>query len=348
MKNIKPSRLALNLALIITLAFVAIVIIIGFLVGKTILWVYISVSALLMFSLSYSIIYFDFRKYYYGQIQTIYDNVLKLRSKLQGTRYHPAPENNILQEIIEILAQWEATNQSEMKQLKHHESFRREFLSNVSHELKTPIFTVEGYINTLLDGGIDDKNINMLYLRKAATSLDRLTSIVEDLEAISRIEDGSVALDFQTFDITELAKEVVDTLELMAAKKKIKLSVNPATNKPFYVFADKNAVRQVLVNLISNSIKYGNDGGKTVLSFYEVSGLITIDVTDDGIGIKPADQKRLFERFYRADKSRSRDVGGTGLGLAIVKHIMEAHGQSISVRSEFGKGSTFTFTLKKS
>ena len=348
MKNIKPERLAFNLAAIISLAFVAVVIIIGLLVGKAILWVYIATSALLIFALAYSIIYFDFRKYYYNQVNSIYENVVRLWTSMHGSKYSSPGRGNVIEEINEILADWESENRSEMNQLKQHESFRREFLSNVSHELKTPIFTVEGYINTLLDGGIDDKSINMLYLRKAAKSLDRLVTIVEDLEAISKIEDGSLSLEFQTFDISDLAKEVIDAVEIMAQKKSIDLRINPETNKPFYVFADKDAIRQVLVNLVSNSIKYGNENGFTEISFYEVSGLISVDVSDNGIGIKSEDQKRLFERFYRVDKSRSREVGGTGLGLAIVKHIMEAHGQSISVRSEYGKGSSFTFTLKKS
>ncbi|NNF02019.1 MAG: sensor histidine kinase [Bacteroidia bacterium] len=348
MKNIRPGRLALNLAAIISLAFVAVVIIIGLLVGKVVLWVYIAISALLIFALSYSTIYFDFKKYYYSQVQSIYDNVVKLRSSVRGKNYPPGGHENVIEEVNAILKEWEEENKTEVSQLKKHESFRREFLSNVSHELKTPIFTVEGYINTLLDGGIDDANINMLYLKKAAKSLDRLVTIVEDLESISKIEDGSISLDFQTFDITELAKEVIDSMELMATKRNIELRINPSTNKPFYVFADKDAIRQVFVNLISNSIKYGSEGGFTEVAFYEVSGLITTDVSDNGIGIKSEDHDRLFERFYRVDKSRSRDEGGTGLGLAIVKHIMEAHGQNISVRSEYKKGTSFSFTLKKS
>jgi len=206
---------------------------------------------------------------------------------------------------------------------------------------------VQGYVHTLLDGGIEDKDINLLYLKKAAKSIDRLISIVDDLESVSKIEGGELILEKRTFDINEWVKDTLESLEIMAKEQGVKLQVDPKTDQAYYVNADKNAIRQVLVNLIVNSIKYGKQDGITEISYTEDVNKVLVHIKDNGIGISVDDQSRLFERFYRVDKSRSREQGGTGLGLAIVKHIVEAHNGVIGVNSEPGKGSTFSFSLEK-
>lgn len=210
------------------------------------------------------------------------------------------------------------------------------------------MFNIQGYILTLLDGGMDDITINKDYLFKTEKNIDRMVAIVEDLEAISRFESGELQLELAKFDLLLLTKEVVDFLEIKAKKKNIRVYFRQDYEKPIFVYADKEKIRQVLINLIDNSIKYNNDNGKTKLSFFDMDENVLIEITDNGIGIESKDIPRLFERFFRVDKSRSRGQGGSGLGLAIVKHIIEAHNQTINVRSTIGLGTTFAFTLKKS
>ncbi|MBQ1222275.1 MAG: sensor histidine kinase, partial [Alistipes sp.] len=218
-----------------------------------------------------------------------------------------------------------------------------------AHELKTPIFNIQGYISTLLDGGLEDELINRKYLERAEKSIDRLINIVNDLDTINKLESSMNALKADTFDVVALAREIAEQAEIEADRRQIKITVKGAENlpSPFWVQADKHYVGQVLVNLIINSIRYGKEGGQTRVKFRDMLDKILIEVEDNGQGIAKEDQPRIFERFYRADKGRSREQGGTGLGLAIVKHIVEAHGERITVRSEQGKGSTFAFTLKK-
>jgi two-component system phosphate regulon sensor histidine kinase PhoR len=237
--------------------------------------------------------------------------------------------------------------QQEIEELKSMESFRREFLGNVSHELKTPIFNIQGYIHTLLDGAIRDENVNMQYLERTSKSVDRMINIVEDLEMISKIESNRLDLEFSRWDIVNYVQELFDILEMKAKKRSVSLSIDNQSNVNF-VEADKDKIAQVLINLIENSIKYGKDGGHTIVRFFEMGENILIEVADDGGGIPSDHLPRLFERFYRVDKSRSRSEGGTGLGLSIVKHIIEAHRQTINVRSTENVGTTFSFTLKKS
>jgi len=215
------------------------------------------------------------------------------------------------------------------------------------HELKTPIFNIQGYILTLIDGGLEDPSINRLYLERTEKSINRMISIVEDLEDISRLESGELILNREEFDIVKLVEEVFEIMEMKAKQKGIRLSVFSSSGKGIKVVADRKRIQDVMNNLIINSINYGNKGGNTTVSFMDMGQNLLIDVTDNGIGISEKDVPRIFERFYRTDKSRSRDQGGTGLGLAIVKHIIEAHNQTISVRSRLDKGSSFVFTLKK-
>jgi two-component system phosphate regulon sensor histidine kinase PhoR len=238
--------------------------------------------------------------------------------------------------------------ESREKELAHFEnldSYRKEYLGNVSHELKTPIFNIQGYIDTLLNGGLEDPTINVDYLNKAEKSIDRLINIIDDLEAITQMESGELLLDIDNFDIAYLCKDIYAALELNASKRNIKLELAKRYDKPVTVRADKFRIRQVMVNLITNSIKYGKDNGTTLITLSYMNDDVIIETSDNGDGIPAKHLPRIFERFYRIDKGRSREQGGTGLGLAIVKHIIEAHQKSIKVESDIGKGTKFTFSL---
>lgn len=235
----------------------------------------------------------------------------------------------------------------EIESLKKLEAYRREFLGNVSHELKTPLFNIQGYILTLLDGGMDDTAIYKEYLKRTEKNIERMIAIIEDLETISQFESGALKLNITHFDIVTLARDVIDLLEIKAKNRKISVGCGDGSDSILLVAADKERIRQVLINLVDNSIKYNNEGGRTLIHFREENNSIVVEVADNGIGIDPKDQNRLFERFFRVDKSRSREQGGSGLGLAIVKHILEAHGQSINVKSAPGLGSAFVFRLKR-
>ena len=311
-------------------------------------WKSIVVFSVALVVISFLINYFLIDKFFYSNLKLIYKNILQIKNKTVVASKLNLKDADIIPEINKQLISWETEQQHEIEELKKAEVYRREFLGNVSHELKTPIFSAQGFVHTLIDGGIDDLEINTLYLQKATKSLDRLIAIVEDLESISKLEAGEMMVEPRTFDINELVNEVNDSLELRAKEKNIKLSVKEPPTKQIYVYADKERIRQVLINLIDNSLKYGKQGGETTISFFTNGNKVSVEVSDNGIGIEKSYLPRLFERFFRVDKSRSRDIGGTGLGLAIVKHIIEAHQQTIAVESEPGKGTTFSFTLLKS
>jgi two-component system, OmpR family, phosphate regulon sensor histidine kinase PhoR len=234
----------------------------------------------------------------------------------------------------------------EIDQLKEMEQYRREFLGNVAHELRTPIFTIQGYIHTLMDGAINDPNVSRRFLEKTARNVDNLSILVEDLMTISMIESGRYKLEKTKIDIKELIREVIIYLQDMANHKNISLTIQPDTLEGVYVQADKKKIMQVLTNLVSNSIKYGKEKGQTIIKIYKMQDIVNIDVTDNGEGIDNKHLSRIFERFYRVDPSRSKQQGGTGLGLAIAKHFIEAHNQTLYVKSSPGVGSTFSFTLK--
>lgn len=227
------------------------------------------------------------------------------------------------------------------------EDYRKEFMGNVYHELKTPIFNMQGYILTLLDGGLEDESINRVYLERAEKNINRMISIVEDLESISGLESGALNLKKEDLNISILIDEVLEANELRASNNNIRLEKNKIKKATSMVSGDRRRIYQVINNLVVNSINYGNKGGKTSISVYRAGDMALIEIKDNGIGISKEDLPRIFERFYRVDKSRSRDSGGTGLGLAIVKHIIEAHKQTVKVKSAPGKGSVFTFTLAR-
>lgn len=290
---------------------------------------------------------FVIRKYVAYKLKPIYSIVLS-----RDVRTHEIfdeLQDKRVENIGEELTAWADTNDREITRLKEAEVFRKQYLGNVAHELKTPIFNIQGYISTLLDGGLEDQLINRTYLERAEKSIVRLINIVNDLDTINKLESNMHTLARDTFDVVALSREIVEQAEMEADKRHIKLAVKGADNlpSPFWVSADKHYIGQVLVNLVINSIRYGKEGGQTRIKFRDMLDKILIEVEDNGQGIAKEDQPRIFERFYRADKGRSREQGGTGLGLAIVKHIVEAHGERITVRSEQGVGTTFSFTLKK-
>ncbi len=256
--------------------------------------------------------------------------------------------SDLLETLNNEVQEWAVERKEEIDHLNRLELYRKEYLGNVSHELKTPIFSIQGYILTLLEGGIDDPGINRDYLQRAERSVDRMIAIVEDLQAITSLETGELELDIERFELVALAQDVIDAEEIRATANKIHFSMVNDTGQPVYVMGDRFRIRQVLVNLIVNSVRYGKENGETKLKIHDVGDKIIVEVVDNGIGISKVHLPRVFERFYRVDKSRSRAQGGTGLGLAIVKHIIEAHKQTIEVMSTEGVGSTFSFTLKKS
>lgn len=290
---------------------------------------------------------FIIRKYVAYKLKPIYSIVLS--RDVHTNEIFSELKDKRVENIGEELTAWADTNDKEIARLKEAECFRKQYLGNVAHELKTPIFNIQGYISTLLDGGLEDELINRKYLERAEKSIDRLINIVNDLDTISKLESSMNRLDMERFDIVALAKEIAEQAEIEADRKGIVLSVKGAENlpSPFWVQADKHYIGQVFVNLVINSIRYGREGGMTRIRFRDMLDRILVEVEDNGQGIGKEDLPRIFERFYRTDKGRSREQGGTGLGLAIVKHIVEAHGERISVRSEPGVGSTFSFTLKK-
>ena len=254
-----------------------------------------------------------------------------------------------MEDLLKKIRQYDDDQKSEISEMKKQETFRREFIGNLAHELKTPLFTSESYILTLLDGAIDDDEVNKKYLKIAAKAIHRLNLIVKDLDLITKIESGESEIQRTDFDIINLAQNVFEMLEITASKKNIKLMLEFNDKLPLRVNADNEKIQQVLTNLVENSIKYGKENGTTELVIQELTeNKIIVRVTDNGLGIEEKHFNRLFERFYRVDQSGSRKGGGSGLGLAIVKHIMDAHDEKIYIESEFGVGSEFSFTLEKS
>ena len=315
--------------------------------GYPVRWVAALVAVLVTFVIVTFVALFLIRKYVSYKLKPIYSIVLS--RDVHTREIFSELKDKKVEDIGEELTAWADTNDKEIARLKEAEQFRKQYLGNVAHELKTPIFNVQGYISTLLDGGLEDELINRKYLERAEKSIDRLINIVNDLDTISKLESSMNKLDMEKFDVVALAKEIADQAEIEADKKGIRISVKGAENlpSPFWVQADKHYIGQVFVNLIINSIRYGKEGGQTRIRFRDMLDKILVEVEDNGLGIGKEDLPRVFERFYRTDKGRSREQGGTGLGLAIVKHIVEAHGERITVRSEPGVGSTFSFTLKK-
>jgi len=303
----------------------------------------------LIFALSYLSINYSINRFIYSKIKLIYRSIGMMRSQKKEKKIGKKTQSNDVLDIVnQVVIEWGKEQKKEIESLRQGAKYRREFIGNLSHELKTPIFNIQGYISTLLDGGLEDDTINRKFLTKTEKSINRMIALVEDLEYISKLEAGELKINPEKFDLNQLSREVIDFMELKAVKNNAKISINIATSKSIYVKADKKRIRQVLINLIDNAIKYTNkDNSKVSISFYDFHDNYLVEIKDNGLGIQEENLIRIFERFYRTDIGRSRDTGGSGLGLAIVKHIIEAHRQTISVRSNKGDGTTFSFTMAK-
>lgn len=304
----------------------------------------ISVFSFSIAIFSFFVIQYRVERFIYRRVKKIYDDV----SLLESTSFRSQPITTDMETLTKQVKKFATDKKLEIETLKVREEYRREFLGNVSHELKTPLFTVQGYLSTLLDGAMNDKSVRKKYLERAEKGVERLIYIVEDLDMITKLEMGDVNLEITKFNAVELVQSVFDLLEMKADKKNIILMFDQKYNKPINVFADQDKIQQVLTNLIMNSIKYGKENGTTEVTIEDlVNDKIIVRVRDNGEGIEKHYIPRLFERFFRVDKSGARSEGGSGLGLSIVKHIIEAHGEKIYVESEFNKGSEFSFTLEK-
>lgn len=343
----RPNILAIAVAAILwgmTLMAVVLSFLFG---GVSVNWLLTFPLSILLAVIAYFLIRFSIENFIYNKVKIIYKNIhdLKIGSEQDEDEVVRSTD---LDMVTREVSEWAAQRKNEIQNLKERENFRREFIGNISHELKTPIFNIQGYMLTLLDGALDDPEINRKYLRRANKSVDRMINMVDDLEMISNLESNRVQLSYSDFNILELVKEVMEMLESNASERKISLKFKKEYDKPIKVHADRAKIEQVIINLMANAIKYGKEKGAVEVRFYDMHKQVLIEISDDGVGIPQEDIPRVFERFYRVDKSRSRDAGGTGLGLSIVKHIMEAHKQAINARSSENSGSTFSFTLKKS
>lgn len=284
----------------------------------------------------------------YRKIKLIYRTMHKLKVNDTVKMREVNMGSDILSEVNADVQKWASEQGAEIQELKKQERFRREFIGNLAHEVKTPIFNIQGYLFTLLEGGLEDPQINRDYLERADKNLDRLIDLVNDLDVITKLESDAELLKMDKFNIVEEVEDVFGSLERKAKEKNIQLTFQKASaKKPKMVVGDRSKINQVITNLIANSINYGRENGITEVRFYDLDQNLLIEIADNGIGIAAEHLARLFERFYRVDKSRARNAGGTGLGLAIVKHIIDAHNQTINVRSTEGVGTTFSFTLKK-
>lgn len=348
MKNTNPKRLAFQVSSFILLIYILVYIILSLVLLEILFWPML-ISGLIMFAATYVVFSYTLEKFIYDKIKVIYKTIHNLKVPKKEKEKSEGPKADMIAQVHKEVIEWEKDKKEEIAKLKELEKYRREFLGNISHELKTPIFNIQGYVLTLLDGGLEDPAINKNFLLRTEKSINRMIAIVEDLEAISNLESGELQMDSKKFDIVGLTKEVIEFLDIKMKKKKNKVHLAQSYDKPINVFADKRRIRQVLINLIDNAIKYNDkEKGETKISFFDMDENVLVEVTDNGVGISQQDVTRVFERFYRTDKARSRVQGGTGLGLSIVKHIIEAHNQTIHVRSTLGVGTTFAFTLKKS
>jgi two-component system phosphate regulon sensor histidine kinase PhoR len=342
-KNLSPQQLSALTALIISLP-------VGFalaIVEQK--WWYGLIALLLNFIGSYYLIHFVLESFIYRKIKLIYKFIYQTKaSKREETYYKYILPQKGIDEVREDVEKWAEQKSAEIELLRSNEQYRREFLQNLAHEFKTPIFAIQGYIDTLLEGAMMNPDIQKRFLEKASSNVERMVNLVKDLDEITRLESGEQPLNKEKFIIQDLIKDVFESLSIKTERKKIRCEFKKGCEQPaIYVFADKEKIRQVVINVVQNATKYGKEGGSIVASIYQTDGKhVLIEISDDGIGIADEHIARVFERFYRTDRGRSRDVGGTGLGLAICKHIIEAHGQTIHIRSKLDVGTTVGFTLE--
>lgn len=346
-KNPTPRGLVLRTSALLALLVFIVLLLAGITPWKAADPLLIVLLPVLVFLFSYAIHLQALQVFIYRKIKVIYKNISQLKSPKAMPRGQVDVDRDILAEVEHEVMEWADVQRKEIRQLQDMANYRKEFLGNVSHELKTPIFSIQGYIETLIEGGVYDERINLEYLHKAANNIERMIAIVRDLESISLLESGQLHLEWQVFNFYELAEETMDGLEDQADAADMTLGFKPGIDRQVKVRADRNRIRQVLINLLTNAIRYSREGGYARIGVYDMGDRILVEVSDNGIGIAQENLGRVFERFYRTDKARTRERGGTGLGLSICKHIVEAHGMSIHVRSTEDVGSTFGFTLPK-
>lgn len=340
-----PRHLSVFIAIILAmLVFVISIIVIELTFAPA--WVLALALAAATFLVVYLTLLYTLNRFIYNKIRLIYKSIRSTKLG-KSNKKQQVEHGDVIENVSRDVEQWTRDKANEIELLKKNEEFRREFIGNVSHELKTPITTIQGYVLTLLDGGLQDDEINVKYLQRAAKNIERLIAIVNDLDEISRLESGTMKMNLTNFNFSTLVKDVFEFMEIKAEKRRIVLDYKNESDSKIMVHADPDRIRQVLINLVDNSLKYGNRFGSTTIKAFDMDEYYLIEVTDNGIGIEQENLPRIFERFFRTDKSRSRKYGGTGLGLAIVKHIIEAHQQTIHVRSKVDVGTTFSFTLAK-
>lgn len=305
------------------------------------------VAGSISFSVSYILMNVTLEFLIFNEISNIYGVLEKIQKKDYSNIPDKSDKLSIspLRKINRTINTYAQAKNKEIEALQKNAEFRKEFIADISHELKTPIFAAQGYIHTLLDGAVEDKSVRLKFLKRAAKSLNALDKLVQDMLTLNQMESGVVKFHFESFDVKEVIHEVIEELEHKASKRDMMIRFYYHKEKTYSTFADKEKIFRVCQNLISNSIKYNNDGGEIDVTLKAHKNQLTVEVKDNGKGIPPEDLKRIFERFYRVDKSRNREMGGTGLGLAIVKHILEGHKSIISVSSILGKGSVFSFEL---
>jgi two-component system phosphate regulon sensor histidine kinase PhoR len=310
-------------------------------------WIIALVSFGLVFGGSYLLIRFMLESFIYRKIKLIYKFIYQTKAtKREETYYKYILPQKSIDEVRADVEQWAEQRSAEIEQLRTNEAYRKEFLQNLAHEFKTPIFAIQGYVDTLLGGAMENPEVSKRFLENTAKNVDRMVTLVSDLDEITRLESGRQPLYKTNFVIQDLIREIYDALSIKTSARNIRCSIKKGCEYPITVFADKEKIRQVLNNLFENATKYGKQDGTIVTSIYKTDGRhVLIEISDDGIGISEEHLPRIFERFYRTDRGRSRNVGGTGLGLAICKHIIEAHNQAIHVRSKPDVGTTIGFTL---
>jgi len=346
-KNRNPHQITYLASFLVALSSTFIVVIAYFVFSLNFHLAYSVLFGLSIWAIAYFIIRYYIENYIYRKIKLIYKTIRRTKSSTKEKRIDLTKDKDILEDVETEAVEFVRDREIEMESLRSLADYRRNYMGNISHELKTPIFNIQGYLHTLIDGALYDEKINKLYLQKAYKNVNRLLTIIEDLDVIHKLESGEKELEFEELDIKELVLDVFDEMEMSASDKNIELKFKEGADQAFMVHADKDQIRQVFTNLITNAIKYSNENGFAKVSFYDMDKTILVEISDNGLGIDEKHLKYIFDRFYRVDESRSRDRGGSGIGLAIVKHIIEAHGQVISVRSTVGEGSTFGFSLKK-
>lgn len=344
MRNIKPYQIILATSAIVVVVVWVLLFLFCKYIGE-IDYLYIFLFGLLVGGLSFVIHFISVERFLHSRIKFIYRAIRKGKMTRE-TDFHISMKEDVLRNVTVEAKKFLEQRNTEISKLKEQEEFRREFLGNLAHELKTPVFSIQGYILTLLEGGLEDENVNRLFLERASKAVDRMTGILDDLDEITKLEADKIKLLIKRFDIIDLAKDVMESLDFLAKEKNITLRFAKKYD-PIYVKADRGKIGQVLTNLIKNSISYGSENGETTIRLFPMEDTILMEVADNGAGIEEEELPRLFERFYRVEKSRNRHEGGSGLGLSIVKHIIESHGQTINVRSTVDVGSTFSFTLEK-